>query len=69
MEGWLKIKPAALRAGVSDRTMRSWLKQGLIHSRLNSGLVLIRTTAIDDFLRQFEVNGNEADQIVKGLLQ
>ncbi len=32
--GWTKIKTGAEYAGVSERTFRDWLKQGLKHIRL-----------------------------------
>ena len=63
-ERWMKIKPAAVYGGCSERTFRKWLKQGLVHSRLSSGLVLAHTTAIDTFLKKFEVNENEVDKFV-----
>ncbi|MEI6610965.1 MAG: hypothetical protein WCO53_14655 [Deltaproteobacteria bacterium] len=64
MDGWAKIKPAAIYAGIKERTMRDWLKEGLKHSRLPSGTVLIRYDAIDVFLESFAEKENEIDKIV-----
>ena len=69
MENWLKIKPAAKYAGISERTMRSWLKQGLTHSRLGTSMVLIHTTAVDDYIRKFEVCIDEADRIANEIMR
>ncbi|UCE05173.1 MAG: hypothetical protein JSW07_16355 [bacterium] len=64
MEGWGKPKHAAKYACTSERTLRSWLKQGLKHSRLSTGAIFIKYSDIDDFLKKFEVDENEADRIV-----
>ena len=69
MGSWLKIKPAAKHAGISERTMRSWLKQGLTHSRISTGMVLVHTTAIDDYIGKFEVCIDEADRIANKILK
>jgi hypothetical protein len=68
MDGWAKIKPAAKHAGVSERTLRDWLKMGLRHTRLPSGTILIKFSHLDGFLAQFEVNDNEVDQIADKIL-
>ncbi|OGP68413.1 MAG: hypothetical protein A2W27_10990 [Deltaproteobacteria bacterium RBG_16_44_11] len=69
MSGWVKIKPAARYAGISERTMRDWLKDGLVHSRLPSGTILIRYEQIDQFLKQYEAKENKVDQIVNDTLR
>ena len=68
MEGWGKIKPASRYAGVSDKTLRTWLKNGLRHARLPSGMVLIKYTWLDEFIKGFEDDSeNEANRIVDSL--
>ena len=69
MDGWGKVKPAAKHAGVSERTLRKWLKRGLKHSRLPSGTILIRYSDIDEFLGRFAVNAHEVDEIVDEVCQ
>ena len=67
MDGWGKIKQAAEYSGLSIRTMRTLLKQGLRYSRLPSGTILINYKAIDEYLQKFEVNqsgGHDVDRIV-----
>ena len=68
MVGWAKIKKAAEYAGVYERTVRSWLKAGLSHSRLPSGTVLIKYTSIDEYLDRFKVDEDKnLDHIVDSL--
>ena len=68
MTGWAKVKPAAKYAGISERTFRDWLKQGLKHSRLSSGTILISYCAIDDFLERFTVDDDQVDRLVNEVL-
>ena len=53
--GWAKVKVAARYAGVSERTFRQWLKDGLKHSRLRSGTILVKYEWIDEYLENSAV--------------
>lgn len=64
MQGWTKVKDGARYAGISERSFRKWLKQGLRHVRLESGTILIRYGWIDDFLKNFEIQGDMISKIV-----
>ena len=64
LRGWLKVKDAAVYCGLSERKIRSLLKEGLRHSRLRSGTILIKVEWIDEFLGSFEAQENEVDRIV-----
>jgi hypothetical protein len=68
---WLKVVDAAKFSDVKSRTVRGWLKSGLRHSRLPSGLILIKTSDLDSFLEGHRVGDNEVqatvDQIVADL--
>lgn len=68
MEGWAKVKKGAEYAGVSERTFRGWLKNGLKHTRLSSGTVLVKYSSIDEYLEGFEVNENLVDEIVDSVV-
>lgn len=68
MDGWLKVKSAAGYAGISERTLRSWLTQGLRHAKVN-GSVLIKSEWIDHWIEKHECTENEADRIVAELNQ
>lgn len=65
MQGWAKIRAASAYAGVSSRTLRKWLKRGLKHARLPTGTILIRYSAIDEFLANYEAQDNEVDRLVE----
>lgn len=64
-EGWRKIKGAAKHCDLSERTLRGLLKQGLPHSRLPSGTILISLRLLDEYLEALEVKENKVDQIVE----
>jgi len=76
MEGWAKIKGAARYAGISVRTWRGWLKNGLRHVRLETGTIPVKYSWIDDYLLQHEVDAdkdkreieNAVDETLKGLI-
>ncbi|MFH1102445.1 MAG: hypothetical protein V1714_01590 [Pseudomonadota bacterium] len=71
MNGWGKVRDASKYAGISPRTFRAWLKEGLAHSRMPSGTILIRFADVDFFLKKFEVRENKtvqiADEVVRGM--
>jgi excisionase family DNA binding protein len=69
MSGWAKVKDAAEYAGVSPRTFRKWLKDGLKHSRLPSGTILISIKDIDTYLRQFEADHSQVDRAVSAIMR
>ena len=67
--GWGKVKEAARYAGISERSFRDWLKDGLRHSRLSTGTILVAFAAIDEYLERFEVSRNQVDNIVDEVMQ
>lgn len=69
MEGWANIKNAAKYADISERTLRTWLKEGLRHAKLPTGTIRIRYDALDAFLEQFADSQNQVDTMVDGLFQ
>jgi len=66
---WMKIKTVAQYADISPRTAREWLKRGLKHSRLPSGTILVKREWLDGFLEQFSITSDEADQIVRKMME
>jgi excisionase family DNA binding protein len=66
--GYAKAKQAAKYAGVSERTFRDWLKDGLPHFRLSTGTILIAYKDIDSWLESFRVDGSRVDEIVDQVL-
>jgi predicted site-specific integrase-resolvase len=67
--GYAKVKKAANYAGVSERTFRDWLKDGLRHSRLSTGTILVAYASIDNYLASFEASRNQVDNIVDEVMQ
>jgi excisionase family DNA binding protein len=72
--GWLKIKDAAKYAGVSERTLEDWLKQGLKFAQIPSGLRLIKPEWIDNYLERYiqdpvSKQTRQIHQIVDGVLK
>lgn len=68
MNGWCKIKKAAAYAGVSDRTLEDWIKQGLKVSRLLTGTRLIKYQWIDEFLEAYADSNNQVDKVVEEIM-
>ena len=72
MTGWRKVSGVCEYTETEKRTIRSWLKAGLKHSRLPSGMILIRLADIDDYLDKFavtEAEGSKLDKIVHDVLK
>jgi len=72
--GYTKVKGAAKYAGVSERTFREWLKDGLHHIRMKSAqnktrLILTHYDWIDEYLARFEVSKNQVDEIVNQVVK
>ena len=49
--------------------MRDWLKDGLKHSRLPTGTVLIKIAWLDDYLESFAGKEDQVDKIVNETLR
>ena len=65
----MKVKEAAKYAGVSKVTFRRWLKDGLRHSKLRSGTILVNTALIDEYLSKFEVKESASiDRVVNDVV-
>jgi len=69
MNGWAKIKAASKYAGISERTMRDWLKAGLRHSRLPSGTILVQYVWVDEFLNRFETKNETVEEITDQIVE
>jgi hypothetical protein len=57
--GWTKPGKAAKYAGVSLKVFYGWLKDGLTHSKLSSGRILVQYDAVDIYLGKYEVTDGE----------
>lgn len=67
MKAWGKVKTIAKRSDVSPRTVRTWLKDGLPHSKVR-GTILIKFEQLDAFLDSYSVSDNQIDSIVEEVL-
>lgn len=70
--GWAKVSGVCEYTETEKRTVRTWLKAGLKHSRLPSGMILIRLADVDDYLEKFAVaqnEGSKVDRIVADVLR
>ena len=64
MEGWAPVKKIAKYVGMSERTIRDWLKRdGLKHARLKTGTILIKFSDVDEHLNTFQVKDSDAEKI------
>ena len=66
--GYAKVKKGAAYGGVSERTFRDWLKEGLPYFRLSSGTILVAYSDIDAWLERFRVDGSMVDEIVDQIM-
>jgi len=67
--GYAKVKKAAKYAGVSERTLRNWLKDGLPHFRLSTGTILIAYRDIDNWLERFRVDDSRVHSLADEIMQ
>lgn len=66
--GYGKVKECAQYTGVSVRTFRDFLKDGLPHFRLKSGTILVAFSDIDGWLEGFRADRSKVDQIVNEVI-
>jgi excisionase family DNA binding protein len=67
--GFAKVKTAAKYSNIGERTLRTWLKEGLPHFRLTTGTILIAYRDIDAWLEKFRVDGSKVDEILDELIK
>ena len=68
MQEWFKIKQASKYCGLSERTLRRLLKEGLPYSRVG-GTILLKREWIDEYFKSFKVEHNKIDEIVDEVLR
>ena len=64
---WLNIPKAAEYAGVSRSTIGRWMKDGLVHHRINHNNVRIHPDDVDAFIRRCKT-GVDVDAEVKTIM-
>ena len=68
MDAWFRIPEAAEYASISCRTLRMWLREGLKHAKVR-GVILLKSTWIDEYIEGFAETSNRADEIVNDCLK
>jgi hypothetical protein len=68
-DGWVKPTVGAKYAGVAERTFRPWLRNGLKHSILPSGHILIKLADIDKYLEKFSTADSREKKIVNEIMR
>ena len=64
---WMNIPAAAEYAGVSRSTIGRWMKDGLVHHRINHNNVRLPPDDIDSYIRQYK-SGVDVDAEVKTIM-
>ncbi|MFH0824105.1 MAG: helix-turn-helix domain-containing protein [Pseudomonadota bacterium] len=65
---WFRIKTLCEQCGISERTAREWLQNGLRHSKVK-GVVLVKSDWLDSWLEQHEVNHRGVDSMVDQVIK
>ena len=64
---WMNIPSAAEYAGVSRSTIGRWMKDGLVHHRINHNNVRLHPDDIDSYIRQYK-SGVDVDAEFKTIM-
>ena len=64
---WLNIPKAAEYAGVSRCTIGRWMKDGLVHHRINHNNVRLHPDDINSYIRQYKA-GVDVDAEVSKIM-
>ena len=64
---WTRPAQAAEYVGVFPRTLNSWLKQDLRHSKIGN-IVLIADEWLDDFIVKYSKRESDLDKIVREVM-
>ena len=68
MGRWVTMAGAAEYAQASKPTVRKWLHDGLVHSRITHNVVRIHTDDIDAYLRRFAADRVLVDEAIKKVM-
>jgi len=65
--GYIRLNKLSKDIGVCERTVRDWIKQGLICYRPSRRLVLIKQKDLDAFLSKFRDDKSQVDNLVDSI--
>jgi len=66
---YIRLKDLAEEIGICQRTIRDWIKRGLICYRPSRRLVLIKRTDLDEFLSKYKDDQNQIDELVDQIVE
>ena len=69
LTGYMRITSVAKDIGVHERTVRDWIKKGLICYRPSQRLVLIKRSDLDKFMKKFKVKKTDIDDLVESVMK
>lgn len=68
IQEWFKVKQACKYCGLSEKTLRTVLKEGLSHSRARE-TILLKREWIDEYFKSFKVEHNQLGKMVDEILK
>ena len=69
MSGWVKISGGAEYAGVSVKTFRAWIKDGLPISKPRRGPSIVNLEDIDAYLKRYTKSKQQVDELVDTIMK
>ena len=67
--GYMRITSIAKDIGVHERTVRDWIKKGLICYRPSKRLVLIKRDDLNKFMNKFKVKKADLEELVESIAE
>lgn len=68
MEAFITLEQAAQHVGVTPRTLRKWLKEGLKHVRVSSRLIRTKMEWVEDYMAAHLHSRNHIEELVNSVL-
>jgi len=65
----MRISKVAKDIGVCERTVRDWIRKGLVCYRPSRRLVLIKKSDLDEFMAKFKNKNNLLNDIVDEVMK
>ena len=69
VKGWVKISGGAEYAGVSVKTFRAWIRDGLPISKPRSGPSIVNLDDIDVYLKRYTKSKQQVDELVDTIMK
>jgi excisionase family DNA binding protein len=69
VKGWVKISGGAKYAGVSVKTFRAWIRDGLPITKPPRGTCLVNFEDIDAYLKRYTKSKQQVDDLVDTIMK